>query len=153
MSRFIQIIIIVIVITIIIIIIIIIIIFPKSAHDYGVAFSVFNKCCFDFRYPFTPDQPVQEADWEIYLRDTAAQIVEQQSPKRYNITDILYSFLYFKEPRSPTCIQLNPGNLNYHGKLKLLRVIRFEEKDQKHLIKEVLCLYMFNCKISSIVRA
>ena len=36
-------------------------------------------CC---RYPFTPDQPVQEADWEVYLRETAQQIVEQQTPKR-----------------------------------------------------------------------
>ena len=39
------------------------------------------------RYPFSPDQPVQEADWEVYLRDTAQQIVEQQTPKRsgYNL--------------------------------------------------------------------
>ena len=35
------------------------------------------------RYPFTPDQPVSEAEWEIYLRETAAAIVEQQNPKRY----------------------------------------------------------------------
>ncbi|XP_062503150.1 replication factor C subunit 3-like [Corticium candelabrum] len=31
---------------------------------------------------FTPDQPVQDADWEIYLMETANLIVEQQSPKR-----------------------------------------------------------------------
>lgn len=37
---------------------------------------------FVYRYPFTPDQPVQEADWEVYLRETAQQIVEQQTPKR-----------------------------------------------------------------------
>jgi replication factor C subunit 3/5 len=30
----------------------------------------------------TPDQPIQEADWEIYLRETANMIVEQQSPRR-----------------------------------------------------------------------
>ena len=46
-------------------------------------------------------------------------------------------------------IQLNPSNSNCQGKLKLLRVIGissyrgFEQKDQKHLIKVVLCLYMF----------
>ena len=34
------------------------------------------------RYPFTPDQVVQEADWEVYLKETAQQIVEQQTPKR-----------------------------------------------------------------------
>ena len=46
-------------------------------------------------------------------------------------------------------VQLNPGNSNYQGKMKLLQVIGvsscrgFEQKDQKHLIKVVLCLYMF----------
>ena len=55
-------------------------------------------------------------------------------------------------------IQLNPGNSNCQRKLKLLRVIgvssyrRFEQKDQKHLIKVVLCLYMFYCEIFSNVR-
>ena len=37
---------------------------------------------FSIRYPFTPDQVVQEADWEVYLKETAQQIVEQQTPKR-----------------------------------------------------------------------
>ena len=38
-------------------------------------------------------------------------------------------------------VQLNPGNLNCHGKLKLLRIIGvsnyggFEGENQKHLIK------------------
>ena len=56
-------------------------------------------------------------------------------------------------------VQLNPGNSNYKGKLKLLRVIGvssyrgFEQKVQKHLIKVVLCLYIFYCKISSNVGA
>ena len=56
-------------------------------------------------------------------------------------------------------IQLNPGISNYQGKLKLLRVIGvsssrgFEQNDQKHLIKVVLCLDVFYCKISSKVRA
>ena len=56
-------------------------------------------------------------------------------------------------------IQFNPGNSNYQGKLKLLQVIGvssyrgFEQNGQKHLIKVVLCLYMFYCKISSNVKA
>ena len=56
-------------------------------------------------------------------------------------------------------VQLNPGNSNCQGKLELLRVIGVssyrgsEQKDQKHLIKVVLCLYMFSCKISSNVEA
>ena len=56
-------------------------------------------------------------------------------------------------------LQLNPGNSNCQGKLKLLRVVgvsscrSFEQKDQKHLNNVVLCLYLFYCKISSNVRA
>ena len=56
-------------------------------------------------------------------------------------------------------IQLNPGNSNRQGTLILLRVIGvssyrgFEQKDQKHLIKVVSCLYIFYCKISSNVEA
>ena len=43
--------------------------------------------------------------------------------------------------RYSTVPQLNPGNSNCQGKLKLLRVIEvssfrgFEQKDQKHLLK------------------
>ena len=37
------------------------------------------------RYPFTPDQPIQEADWEIFLKQTANAIIEQQSPKRLGV--------------------------------------------------------------------
>ena len=44
--------------------------------------SVFFFVFFKIRYPFTPDQVVQEADWEVYLKETAQQIVEQQTPKR-----------------------------------------------------------------------
>ena len=55
-------------------------------------------------------------------------------------------------------VQLHPGNSNCQGILKLLRVIGvssyrgFEQKDQKHLIKVVLCLCKFFCKISSNVK-
>ena len=52
-------------------------------------------------------------------------------------------------------VQFNPGNSKCQGKLKLLLVIGvssyrgFEQNDQKHLLKVVLCFYMFYCKISS----
>ncbi|KAH3832447.1 hypothetical protein DPMN_105734 [Dreissena polymorpha] len=35
------------------------------------------------RYPFSGDQTVSEPDWEVYLRETAHMIVQQQSPKRW----------------------------------------------------------------------
>ena len=39
-------------------------------------------CCF-IRVPLTKDQQIIEPDWEIYLRDTARMIGEQQTPQRY----------------------------------------------------------------------
>lgn len=38
---------------------------------------------FPSRYPFSVDQDVPQADWEVYLRDTANAIVNQQNPQRY----------------------------------------------------------------------
>lgn len=35
------------------------------------------------RYPFSVDQLVPECDWEVFLRETASMIVEQQSPQRH----------------------------------------------------------------------
>jgi hypothetical protein len=34
------------------------------------------------RYPFSADQDVSEPDWEVFLRDTASMIVQEQSPRR-----------------------------------------------------------------------
>jgi hypothetical protein len=38
----------------------------------------FTSC----RVPLTKDQQIMEPDWEIYLRDTARMIGEQQTPQR-----------------------------------------------------------------------
>ncbi|KAM7426704.1 Subunit of heteropentameric Replication factorC (RF-C) [Porites harrisoni] len=52
------------------------------------------EACRVQQYPFTPDQVVQEADWEVYLKETAQQIVEQQTPKRLmEIRSRLYELL------------------------------------------------------------
>ena len=34
------------------------------------------------RYPFNPDASIAEPDWELFLRETATMIAQQQSPKR-----------------------------------------------------------------------
>lgn len=36
----------------------------------------------EFRVPLTKDQQIIEPDWEVYLRDTARMIGEQQTPQR-----------------------------------------------------------------------
>ncbi|XP_050416209.1 replication factor C subunit 3 [Patella vulgata] len=40
------------------------------------------EACKVQQYPFSADQNISEPDWEIYLRETANMIVQQQSPKR-----------------------------------------------------------------------
>ncbi|KAL5011739.1 hypothetical protein ScPMuIL_010290 [Solemya velum] len=40
------------------------------------------EACKVQQYPFSGDQDITEPDWELYLRETAALIVQQQTPKR-----------------------------------------------------------------------
>lgn len=40
------------------------------------------EACKVQQYPFSPDQDVSEPDWEIFLRDTASMVVQEQSPRR-----------------------------------------------------------------------
>ncbi|XP_013419974.1 replication factor C subunit 3 [Lingula anatina] len=52
------------------------------------------EACKVQQYPFSADQPVVEADWEIFLRETANLIVQQQTPKRLlEIRGRLYELL------------------------------------------------------------
>jgi hypothetical protein len=44
--------------------------------------SIIFAFFFRFRVPLTKDQQIIEPDWEIYLRDTARMIGEQQTPQR-----------------------------------------------------------------------
>ena len=43
----------------------------------------------------TKDQQIIEPDWEVYLRDTARMIGEQQSPQRYIIFHLISETLSF----------------------------------------------------------
>ena len=40
------------------------------------------EACRVQQYPFTADQQVTQPDWEVFLRQTANLIVQQQTPKR-----------------------------------------------------------------------
>ncbi|EDO40823.1 predicted protein [Nematostella vectensis] len=65
----------------------------KSGRNLRKALLMCEACKVQ-QYPFTPDQPVQEADWEMYLRETAQQIVQTQTPRRlYEIRGRLYELL------------------------------------------------------------
>jgi len=52
------------------------------------------EACKAQQYPFTPDQPVQLADWELYVNQIAGEMMQEQSPKRvYQIRGRLYELL------------------------------------------------------------
>jgi len=40
------------------------------------------ETCKVTQYPFTGNQTIQDLDWELYLKETASQIVQEQSPKK-----------------------------------------------------------------------
>ena len=48
----------------------------------GHGLDVFFKWPSSHRYPFSPEQTIPECQWEVFLRQTAQLIVEQQSPQR-----------------------------------------------------------------------
>lgn len=46
------------------------------------------------QYPFTANQQLSELEWQIYLRDTATQILNEQSPaKLEKVRERLYELL------------------------------------------------------------
>jgi len=41
------------------------------------------------QYPFSADQHITQPDWELFLRETARLIVQQQTPRRYACSSLL----------------------------------------------------------------
>jgi replication factor C subunit 3/5 len=69
------------------------------------------EAAFVAQYPFTNDQEINEPDWELYLRETARLIVQQQNVERIiNIRERLYELLCH-------CI---PADIIFKGLLKEL---------------------------------
>ena len=40
------------------------------------------EACKVAQYPFSDTQPIQDLDWEMYLKETANQIVQEQTPRK-----------------------------------------------------------------------
>merc|ERR1712018_987920 len=53
----------------------------KSGRNLRRALLMCEACRVQ-KYPFSADQDVAEPDWELYLRETANMIVQEQSPRR-----------------------------------------------------------------------
>jgi len=52
----------------------------KSGRNLRRAILMVEACKVS-QYPFSATQPIQELDWEVYLKETAKQIVKEQSPR------------------------------------------------------------------------
>ncbi|XP_013907466.1 PREDICTED: replication factor C subunit 3 [Thamnophis sirtalis] len=65
----------------------------KSGRNLRKALLMCEACRVQ-QLPFTPDQDISEADWEVYLRETANAIVSQQTPQRlFEVRGRLYELL------------------------------------------------------------
>merc|ERR1712098_494907 len=53
----------------------------KSCRNLRRAFLMVEACKVA-QYPFSGQQEIQDLDWELYLRETANQIVQEQSPRK-----------------------------------------------------------------------
>ena len=52
------------------------------------------EACKVAQYPFSATQPIQDLDWELYLKETANQIVQEQSPRKLSeIRSRLYELI------------------------------------------------------------
>lgn len=55
------------------------------SHEHRIYILILVHVYFEMafcRTPLKPDQEVSEPDWEVYLRETANMIIQQQSPRR-----------------------------------------------------------------------
>lgn len=53
----------------------------KSGRNLRRAILMTEACKVN-QYPFTDDQPIDDFDWEVYLKETAKMIVQEQTPKK-----------------------------------------------------------------------
>lgn len=52
------------------------------------------ESCRTQQYPFTPDQPVPQADWELYVKEIAGDVMREQTPKQlYLVRGKMYELL------------------------------------------------------------
>ena len=59
---------------------------PDPTLNYPVSDGIILIFC---RYPSSEDQAIPDCDLDVFLRETAAMIVEQQSPRRLKLFSVL----------------------------------------------------------------
>ena len=57
---------------------------PVYQLNYRISYAIhyWNGNVSFYRYPFSADQLIPDCEWEVFLRETASMIIQEQSPKR-----------------------------------------------------------------------
>ncbi|XP_070553436.1 replication factor C subunit 3-like [Ptychodera flava] len=127
----------------------------KSGRNLRKALLMCEACKVQ-QYPFSPDQEVTETDWEVFLRETANAIVQQQTPKRLlEVRGRLYELLTHCIP--PDIIMkglLAELVLNCDGQLKaeVTQMAAFYEHRIQQGAKSIYHLEAFVAKFMSIYK-
>ena len=56
----------------------------KLIHIASSMHNIVKIVVLHYSYPFSSDQDVVLPDWELYIKETASLIVQEQSPKRFS---------------------------------------------------------------------
>jgi len=112
------------------------------------------EACKVAQYPFTANQPIQDLDWEMYLKETANQIVQEQSPRKLSeIRSRLYELITHCIPPEVIFVGLQKELAkNCDGELKteLCQIAAFYEHRLNKGNKAIYHLEAFVAKFMSI---
>lgn len=101
-----------------------------------------TEACRVNQYPFTADQPVIDLDWEIYLKQTAQAILQEQTPKKLmEVRARLYELLTHCIPPDAIFVGLTKELVqNCDGELKT-QLIGFAAEYEHRLTKGNKAIY------------
>ncbi|XP_037936414.1 replication factor C subunit 3 [Teleopsis dalmanni] len=114
------------------------------------------EACKVQQYPFTSNQDIIELDWQLFLRETANQIIQEQTPaKLEKIRERLYELLAQGVPPDiifKSLVQQLVGNCDMTLKAKTLEVASMYEHRMQNGSKHIFHLEAFVAQFMSIYK-
>jgi len=112
------------------------------------------EACKVAQYPFSATQPIMDMDWEVYLKETANQIVKEQSPRKLSeVRNRLYELITHCIPPEVIFVGLQKELVkNCDGELKteLCQIAAFYEHRLQRGNKAIYHLEAFVAKFMSV---
>merc|ERR1712059_183589 len=112
------------------------------------------EACKVAQYPFVANQTIQDLDWELYLKETASQIVQEQSPRKLaEVRTRLYELLTHCIPPEVIFVGLQKELVkNCDGELKneLCQIAAFYEHRLNQGNKAIYHLEAFVAKFMAV---